>query len=187
MEKDSIPKKNYDIAEIFNEYCIFFTIILSKLNILRYQDPVVDTDQTENWIEHPVLQIIEKYKHYPSIIVINNQNMDRQFSFQEISNWEINLEILNLYSSKACQESDRPTETSKANSDIFTEVSHKELNKGFEVANFSCAVKLVNVTPVYKESNQSDKGNYRLGRYCQTYQKSLNDLLTSKCVNILKG
>ena len=48
MEKDSIPKKNYDIAEIFNEYCIFFTIILSKLNILRYQDPVVDTDQIEN-------------------------------------------------------------------------------------------------------------------------------------------
>ena len=48
MEKDSIPKKNYDIAEIFNEYFSFFTIILSKLNILRYQDPVIDTDQTEN-------------------------------------------------------------------------------------------------------------------------------------------
>ena len=48
MEKDSIPKKNCDIAEIFNEYFSFFTIILSKLNILRYQDPVIDTDQTEN-------------------------------------------------------------------------------------------------------------------------------------------
>ena len=65
MEKDSIPKKNYDIAEIFNEYFSFFTIILSKLNILRYQDPVIDTDQTENWIEHPVLQIIEKLQTLP--------------------------------------------------------------------------------------------------------------------------
>ena len=85
--------------------------------------------------------------------------MDRRFSFQEITKSEINQEILNLDSSKACQESDLPTKI--ANSDIFTEVIHKELNRGLEAGNFPCTMKLANVTPVYKKGNRSEKGNYR--------------------------
>ena len=68
--------------------------------------------------------------------------MDRRFSFQEITKSEINLEILNLNSSKACQESDLPTKIIKANSDIFTEVIHKELNRGLGVGNLPCTMKL---------------------------------------------
>ena len=52
--------------------------------------------------------------------------MGRQFSFQEITK----SEILNLDSAKFCQESDLPMKIIKANSDIFTEVIHKEFNKG---------------------------------------------------------
>ena len=37
----------------------------------------------------------------------------------------------------------------KSNPDIFTEVTRKELNRGIEVGNFPCAMKLVHVTPVY--------------------------------------
>ena len=128
---------------------------------MRYQDHFTDSDQTENQIEHPILRIIEQYKNHPSIIAINNQNMDRRFSFQEITKSEINQEILNLDSSKACQESDLPTKIIKANSDIFTEAIHKELNRGLEVGNFPCTMKLANVTPVYKKGNRSEKGNYR--------------------------
>ena len=87
--------------------------------------------------------------------------MHRRFSFQEITKSEINQEILNLDSSKTCQESDLPTKIIKANSDIFTEVIHKELNRGLQVSNFPCTMKLANVTPVYKKGNQSEKGNYR--------------------------
>ena len=58
--------------------------------------------------------------------------------FQEITKLEINQEILNLHSSKACQESDLPTKIIKANSDIFTEVIHKERNRRLEVCNFPC-------------------------------------------------
>ena len=79
--------------------------------------------------------------------------MDRRFSFQEITKSEINQEVLNLDSSKACQESDLPTKIIKANSDIFTEVIHKEFNRGLEVGNFPCTMKLANVTPVYKKGN----------------------------------
>ena len=69
--------------------------------------------------------------------------------------------MLNLDSSKACQESDLPTKTIKANSVIFTEVTYKELNKALEVGNFSCTIKQANITTVYKKDNLSQKGNYR--------------------------
>ena len=101
VEKDLILEKNDDIAETFND---FFTSVVSNLNIPRYQDPFTDSDQIENRTEHPILRIIEQYKNHPSIIAIINQNMDRRFSFQEITKSEINQEILNLDSSKACQE-----------------------------------------------------------------------------------
>ena len=80
--------------------------------------------------------------------------MYRRFSFQEITKSKINQEILNLDSSKARQKSDLPTKIIKANSHVFTEVIHKVLNKGLEVGNFPCAMKLTNVKPVYKKGNR---------------------------------
>ena len=74
VEKDLILEKNNDIAEIFND---FFTSVASNLNVPRYQDPFIDSDQTENQIGHLILRIIEQYRNHPSIIAINNQNMDR--------------------------------------------------------------------------------------------------------------
>ena len=78
--------------------------VISKLNILRYQDPLTDSDQTENSIGHSTLRTIEPNKNHRSIIAANNQNMDRQFSFQEIQKKERNQDIVNLDSSKACQD-----------------------------------------------------------------------------------
>ena len=65
----------------------------SKLNIPRYQSPLADSGQTENRIGHPILRIIKQYKNDPCIIVANNQNIDRQFSFQEITKPELNLKF----------------------------------------------------------------------------------------------
>ena len=143
VEKDLIAEKN---AETFNN---FFTSVVSNLNIPLYQDPFIDSHQTENRIGHLILRIIKQYKNHPSIIAVNNQNMDRGFSFKEITKSEINLDILNLDSSKVCQVSDLLTKIIKANSDISTEFIHKELNRGLELGNFPCTMKLANVTPVY--------------------------------------
>ena len=38
---------------------------------------------------------------------------------------------------------------------------HKELNRGLELGNFPCTIKLASVTPVYKKDNRPVKGNYR--------------------------
>ena len=58
--------------------------VISKLNMLRYQDPLTDSDQTENRIGHSILRIIEPNKNHPSIIATNSQKTHRQFSFPEI-------------------------------------------------------------------------------------------------------
>ena len=60
VEKDLKLEKNDDIAETLND---FFTSVVSKLNILRYQDLLIDSDQTENGVGHPILRIIEQYKN----------------------------------------------------------------------------------------------------------------------------
>ena len=88
--------------------------------------------------------------------------MDRRFSFEEITKSEIDQEILNLDSFKAWQESYLPTKIIKANSDIFTQVIHKELNRSLEVGSFPCTMKLDNVTLFYIKGNRSDKVNYLL-------------------------
>ena len=64
--------------------------VISKLNILRYQDPLTDSDQTENRIVYSILRMIEPNKNQPSIIATNNQNAHCRFSFPEIKKKEIN-------------------------------------------------------------------------------------------------
>ena len=145
VEKSLILEENDDFAESFIN---FSTSVVLKLNISRYQNLFIDNAQTE------------QYKNHHSAIVVNNQNMDRRFSFQETTKSEINQENLNLDSSKACEQSDLPSKIIKANSDIFTEVLHKELHKNLEIGTFSYIMKVANVTPVYKKGSRSEEGNY---------------------------
>ena len=81
VQKDLILEKNDNVAEIFY---VFFTNLVSKLNIPHYQDPFINIDQTKNRVGHLILRIIEQYKNHPSIKAINNQNIGRPFSFEEI-------------------------------------------------------------------------------------------------------
>ena len=48
----------------------------------------------------------------------------------------------------------------KKNSDIFSGILFKELNKSLEICKFPSCLKTTNVTFVYKKWNRSDKGNY---------------------------
>ena len=78
-----------------------------------------------------------------------------------ISKPEIEKEILNLGSSKACQDSDIPTKIIKSNSDIFTDVLYSEFSKSLETSAFPPSMKLTNVTPVHQKGNRSEKDNSR--------------------------
>ena len=103
MVKDhSILENNDKIAETFN---YFFTSAVSDLNISPFVDPSVEIDR----IEDPILRIIEQYKNHPSIVAINEKNLNKRFSFEFIPKSDVERETLNLDVSKASQDSDIPT------------------------------------------------------------------------------
>ena len=52
---------------------------------------------------------------------MRSKNTNKYFKFNSISKPEIEKEILNLDSSKACQDSDTPAKVIKSNLDIFTD------------------------------------------------------------------
>ena len=67
LEKDLILEKNHDIAETFNN---FSSSVESNLDVLHYQDPFVDSDQTKNRIGLPILKVTEQYKATPVLWLI---------------------------------------------------------------------------------------------------------------------
>ena len=102
-----------------------------------------------------------KYKNHPSIVAIKSKSTNKYFKFNSISKAEIEKEILNLDSSKACQDCDIPTKVIKSNSDIFTDALYSEFNRSLETSIFPPSMKLADVTTVHKKSNRSEKENYR--------------------------
>ena len=145
---------NREISEIFNN---FFSSIVAKLNIPKYEDLSVNSAKSED----PLENLITKYKNHPSITPILDKSPNTSFSFKTISKKDIEKEILDLNVAKASQDSDIPTKIIKKNSDIFSDILFKEFNKSLEICKFPSCLKMANVTPVYKKGNISEKDNYR--------------------------
>ena len=121
----------------------FFINVVSNLNIPKHRARSVNIDH----IEDPIARSIEQYKNHPSIVAIKSKTANKYFKFNSISKAEIEKEILNLDSSKACQDSDIPTKVIKSNSDIFTDALYSEFNRSLETSVFPPSMKLANVTP----------------------------------------
>ena len=152
-----------EISEIFNN---FFSSIVAKLNIAKYEDLSVNSIKSED----PLQNLVTKYKNHPSIRSVLHKSPNTSFSLKTISNTsfllktiskkDIEKEILNLKVAKASQDSDIPTKIIEKNPDIFS-ILFKEFNKSLEICKFPSSLKMANVTPVYKKGNRSDKDNYR--------------------------
>ena len=108
-----------------------------------------------------ILRIIEQYKNHPSVVLINEKNLNKQFSFNYILKSDIKKKILNLDVSKASQDSDIPTKIIKMNADVFAKVLSNVSNRSLKVGEIPPGMILANVTPVYKKGSRYDKGNYR--------------------------
>ena len=121
VEQELTLDKN-DVAEVLNN---FFINVVSNLNIPKYHDKSANIDH----IEDPIARSIEQFKNHPSIVAIKSKSANKYFKFNSISKAEIEKGILNLDSSKACQDSDIPTKVIKSNSDIFTDALYSEFNR----------------------------------------------------------
>ena len=96
----------------------FFINVVSNLNIPKHRARSVNIDH----IEDPIARSIEQYENPPSVVAIKSKITNKYFKFNSISKAEVENEMLNLDSSKACQDSDIPTKVIKSNSDIFADV-----------------------------------------------------------------
>ena len=66
-----------------------------------------------------------------------------------------------MKANKATQNTDIPTKLIKENSDIFADFIFENLNDSISQSVFPSALKLANITPVYKKDSKSKKDHYR--------------------------
>ena len=136
----------------------FFSTIISSLNIPEYQV----SDPFSNDFSDPVLKSILKYQDHPSTKAIEKTAKPNSlFKFSNVEKSEILHEIVNLDSSKSCQDTDASTKIIKENADIFGDFIHPAINTTNNKNEFPSFLKLVDVIPVFKKGSKNSKHNYR--------------------------
>ena len=96
IEKEEILGNNKEIFEIFKN---FFSSIVAKLNILKYEYLSVNSVNSEDPLENLVI----KYKNHLSIRAILDRSLNTSFSLKTVSKKNIEKDILKLNVAKASQ------------------------------------------------------------------------------------
>ena len=155
IENGNMLSEQRDVAEVLINA---FSNILTDLNIPQYNDPSINLEGIDN----PILEGIEKYKNHPSIQAILSKGPFKNFSFSKVNlDCIVIKHIKNINIQKASQESDIPNKIVKDNHDIFVHFIHKSLNQAIECSKFPKALKMANITPIFKKTERSDKTNYK--------------------------
>ena len=108
-----------------------------------------------------------KYRNHPSTLTIaevckNKSNKQPLFSFSEVTRDEILKEILSLDTTKACQDTDIPTEILKENADIFSDFLFAYYNASVvKTSKFPSILTLADIIPVFTKGDKECKTNYR--------------------------
>ena len=120
------------------------------------------SDPFSNDFSDPVLKSILKYQDHPSTKAIEKTAKPNSlFKFSNVEKSEILHEIVNLDSSKSCQDTDASTKIIKENADIFGDFIHPAINTTNNKNEFPSFLKLVDVIPVFKKGSKNSKHNYR--------------------------
>ena len=117
-----------------------------------------------------VLATIYKYQNYPSIKTIL-EKCNFSFSFKTVSLTDIEKEMKSLNTNKASHSSDIPTEILKQNVDFFSPFILDYVNKSISSSTFPSALKLADITQVYKKDFRYQKIN--CGHWYQCLTKSI--------------
>ena len=98
IENDKIIGNNKEIFEVFKN---FFSTIVAKLNIPKFEDLSVNSVN----LEDPLESLVIKYKNHPKAILDKSPNTS--FLMKTVSKKDIKKETLNLNVAKACKGSDK--------------------------------------------------------------------------------
>ena len=85
----------------------------------------------------------------------------QNFSFSKVNREEIMKEIQSLSNRKASPESDIPLKIINQNSDLFRSFLRDSFKQTIEMSKFPNALKLTNITRIFKKGQCTGKGNYR--------------------------
>ena len=130
-----LSHKNEKVADVLYT---FFTNVVS--NIPKYHDKLPDVD----YIEGLTTASVEQYENHPIIVAKKSKSTNKYFTFNSISKLKIEKEILNLNSSKACQDSNIPIKIIKFNSDIFIDPLYIQFSISLDTSAFPPRMKLAN-------------------------------------------
>ena len=119
VEDDKIISRDDQIAKKFSEYFINIPILNMPSN--GYKCP----DSSE---QDPNLKILDKYKHLPSIKLINAEINSQVFQFSQIVIEEVKKIFQSLDSKNAPQKDDIKTNLLKKNADFFAKCTCGDIN-----------------------------------------------------------
>ena len=109
----------------------------------------------------PIDKAIDKYKFHPSILLIQKHLKNRDvFSLKTVEIGDIEKEINNINPEMATT-NNIPPKILKTSTKLSAIVLHELFNDSIERSDFPQNLKLVDITPVYKNNDPLDKTNYR--------------------------
>ena len=143
------------IAKELNE---FFKNAVSALNVKENR---IITNRSSDVSTEPIDKAIDKYKFHPSILLIQKHLKNRDvFSLKTVEIGDIEKEINNINPEKATTNT-IPPKILKTSTKLSAIVLHELFNDSIERSDFPQNLKLVDITPVYKNNDPLDKTNYR--------------------------
>ena len=143
------------IAKELNE---FFKNAVSALNVKENR---IITNRSSDVSTEPIDKAIDKYKFHPSILLIQKHLKNGDvFSLKTVEIGDIEKEINNINPEKATTNT-IPPKILKTSTKLSAIVLHELFNDSIERSDFPQNLKLVDITPVYKNNDPLDKTNYR--------------------------
>ena len=174
VESEKLIVKNDEIAKIFNKH---FSETVDKLNIFEW--PSCESEYTEDQLTN----IINKYKSHPSIKKIkSNYTIKQKFSFKPVTVKDIENVIKNISTNKVTG-GEIPLNVLKQSGFTYA-MSRDCINDCLLKGLFPDSLKLVNITPVHKKDEPTDKENYRPVSVLPLLSKFFEDCFMINLTNI---
>ena len=154
VEGDQIITDDKEVAQTMND---FFENAVKDLNISEPLDELNFVDTYTDMVDFA----IQKYSKHPSIIKINEKDINTTFSFSHVEVDDVEDEIKRLNPKKANTFANIPTKLIKEDIDICAPILTDVINDGIATNVFNDQLKLADLTPVFKKDIKISKKNYR--------------------------
>ena len=152
-KNDRIIEDEGEIATLLNNY---FNGVTKPLNLFEWNHEYISCHN-----KHPVSTAIHKFKDHPSILKIQETiDVMQPFKFEHVTSNEVYKMIINLDCKKKTTGS-IPNKILKQSVCIVSPILKDIINDAFDSDLFPDKLKLAEITPIPKNGNSKDVGDFR--------------------------